>query len=199
MLSDAAARWLIVLHAIAGGAAVTAATHWLVWMAPFVRGRYGRLRGARRFAVITMTLYALAVVVGLVLYPTYKARVKLEYLASPELVAADATARLAAHEQLRARWDGRPPRELAPAELRRITAAAPDRADRIARWFDVKEHWAALGLVLGLATMAVLLAWDPRTDGRGPLPFVLLGAAGTTAVLWLATIVGLITTATRSL
>jgi hypothetical protein len=46
--------------------------------------------------------------------------------------------------------------------------------------------------------MAVLLAWDPKREGRGPVAFVVLGAVGTTAVVWLAAIVGLVTAATRS-
>ena len=62
----------------------------------------------------------------------------------------------------------------------------------------MKEHWVALGLLLGLGTMAALLAWDPRRDGRGPLPFIMLGALGTCAVAWLAAIIGLVTTSTHS-
>jgi hypothetical protein len=198
VLSESAARWLVVCHAIFGVAAVTASTHWLIWLWPFCRGRYHRLRGARRFGVITMSLYGVAVAFGLLVYPSYKTSVKLEYLTLPSRVAEDATARLEAREQLLARWNGGPARPVSPAEADRYTTAAQDRAQRIARWFDVKEHWVAVGLILGLATMAVLLRWDPRRDGRGPLWFVILGAFGSTAVLWLAGIVGLVTSATRA-
>src|SRR5262249_37234102 len=157
-------RWLLVLHAVFGVAAVAATTHWIVWMWPFRRGAYGRLRGARRFGVIAMALYGLAMSAGLLLYPTYKTRVKLEYLTSPEAVGADAAARAQAEDRLRRRWEAQPPATIAPAS----DEAAVARAARVARWFDVKEHWVALGVVLGLATLATLLAWDPRADGRGP-------------------------------
>ena len=198
MLSDSAYRWGLVLHAILAGGAVAAATHWVVWLWPFRRGSYPRLRGAKRFGVIAMALYGLAFALGLLLYPTSKAKVKLEYLTSPDRVAEDAAARVLAREELRARAEGRPARTLEPGRIEQLTADAPLRAEKVARWFDVKEHWVALGLVLGLATMAVLLAWDPRTDGRGPVVFVLLGASATALILWAAAIIGLVTTATRA-
>src|SRR5262245_49907107 len=122
MLSVTAARWLIVVHAILGGAAVTAATHWVVWMWPFRRGVYTRLRGAKRFGVIAMTLYVCAFLVGGVLYPTYKARVKLEYFKNPAAVEADRAARVQAGEDVLARWEGRTARTLEPGAVERVIA-----------------------------------------------------------------------------
>lgn len=192
------ARWLLVAHGIVAAAAVAATTHWCVWLWPFVRGRYTKVPATRRFGIIAMSLYLVAATGGMFLYPTYKARVKLEFLTSSRAVLDDASARLQAGEEVRARAAGVPPSTLDPAAVLRASRDAPDRAEKVARWFDVKEHWVALGLLLGLGTMAALLAWDPRRDGRGPLPFVMLGALGTCAVTWLAAIVGLMTTATRS-
>src|SRR5688572_1101859 len=79
VLSDAAARWLLILHAVLGAALVAGATHWLVWLLK-VRRQPARIKGVRRFSLIAMALYAATMLAGLVLYPTYKARVKLEYL-----------------------------------------------------------------------------------------------------------------------
>jgi len=198
LLSIATARWLLIAHAVVAVAAVAACTHWCVYLWPFVRGRFVKVHAVKRFGVIAMALYLGAMVGGLVLYPTYKARVKLEFLVSSRMVLDDAAARARAAEEVQARAEGRPARPLEPGAVLRATGDTPDRAERIARWFDVKEHWAALGALLGLGTLAVLLAWDPKRDGAGPRTFVVLGALGTTAVVWLAAIVGLLTAATRS-
>jgi hypothetical protein len=197
VLDAETARWLLVAHGIVAAAAVAATTHWCVWIWPFARGTYKRVPAAKRFGIIAMSLYLAAALGGMFLYPTYKVRVKLEFLTSTQAVLDDASARMHVAEEVRARAAGVPPRTLDPAAVLRASRDAPAHADKIARWFDVKEHWVALGLLLGLGTMAVLLAWDPRRDGRGPLPFVLLGALSTCAVTWLAAIVGLLTAATR--
>lgn len=198
MLSLDAARWLLVLHAVLAFAAVAALTHWCVYLWPWIRGRYVRTRAVKRFGVIAMALYLVTAVGGLVLYPTYKARVKLEYLANARAVLDDHAERARAAEEITARAEQRPARVLDPGAVLRETGHEADRAERVARWFDVKEHWVAVGAILGLAALAMLLWWDPKRDGRGPLMFVALGAFGTTAVVWLAAIVGLVTAATRS-
>jgi hypothetical protein len=198
VLDVGTARWLLIAHAIVAAAAVAATTHWCVWLWPFVRERYVKVQAAKRFGIIAMSLYLAAAVGGMLIYPTYKARVKLEFFTSSKAVLDDAAARVHAAEELRARAANEQPRELDPGAVLRATRDAPDRAGKIARWFDVKEHWVAVGIFLGLATMAVLLAWDPRRDGRGPQMFVVLGALATCAITWLAAIVGLVTTATRS-
>lgn len=192
------ARWLVVAHGIVAAAAVASTTHWCVWLWPFIGGRYTKVPATRRFGIIAMSLYLVAASAGMLLYPTYKARVKLEFLTSSRTVLDDASLRIHATEEVRARAAGMPPVALEPAAVLRASRDAPERAEKVARWFDVKEQWVALGLLLGLGTMAALLAWDPRRDGRGPLPFVVLGALGTCAITWLAAIVGLMTTATRS-
>lgn len=197
MLSIETARWLLIAHAVLAFAAVASCTHWCVYLWPLARGRWVRIRAVKRFGVIAMAIYLVTMIGGLVLYPTYKAKVKLEYLTSSRAVLDDAAARVHAAEELVARVEGRPARALEPGAVLRATGEAPERAEKIARWFDVKEHWVAVGAILGLATLVALLWWDPRRDGRGPVAFVVLGAAGTTAVVWLAAIVGLITAATR--
>lgn len=198
MLSAVVARWLLILHAVLAVALVGAATHWLVWLVRLVRGQPGRIRSVRRFAIIAMVLYAATMIVGLVVYPTYKARVKLEFLAWPAMTSADARARLTAAEELAARVEGRPVREPGPTALTELEREASERSMKIARWFDVKEHWVAVGAVLGLAALAVLAVWEPRRDGRGPGGFALAAVGGTAAIAWLAAIIGLVTTATRS-
>lgn len=198
MLSAAVARWLLIVHAVLAVALVGAATHWLLWLIKLRRGQPGRVRAVRRFGVIAMALYVATMVVGLVVYPTYKARVKLEFLTRPAAVASDVRTRLVEGEALAARIEGRPAREVTDAALEVRAREASRRAVRIARWFDVKEHWVALGLVLGLAALVVARAWDPRADGRGPGTFAFGAVAGTAAIVWLAALIGLLTTAARS-
>lgn len=198
MVSTAVARWLLILHAVLAVALVGAATHWLIWLVRLVRGQPGRIRSVRRFAIIAMSLYVATMAVGLALYPTYKARVKLEYLVQSSATSGDARARLEASEDLASRVEGRPARAASPAQLAELERAAAKRSVKVARWFDVKEHWVAVGVVLGLAALAVLAVWDPRREGRGPSGFALAAVGGTAAITWLAAVIGLITTATRS-
>ena len=198
MVSTAVARWLLILHAVLAVAAVGAATHWLIWLVKTMRGQPGRIRAVRRFAVIAMALYAATMTVGLLMYPTYKARVKLEFLTRSAAVSDDARARLLVAEDLSARSLERPARTPSPSTLTDVEREASRRSVRISRWFDVKEHWVAIGLVLGLAALAVLAVWDPRRDGRGPSGFALPAVVGVAAITWLAAIIGLLTTALRS-
>jgi len=198
VLSAAVARWLLVLHAILGVALVGAATHWLIWLIKTARDQPGRIRAVRRFARIAMALYAATMAVGLIVYPTYKVRVKLEFLTRSAAVSDAARARLLGSEDLTARIEGRPARTVSPSTLVEVERAASKRAVRIARWFDVKEHWVSLGLVLGFAALVVLSVWDPRRDGRGPTGFALAAVAGVAAITWLAAIIGLLTTMLRS-
>lgn len=201
VLSLSAARWLLVLHAVLGAAAVAAATHWVVWLWPLWRGKVPRRAALGRFATIAMALYALAMAVGLVLYPTYKARVKLEYLTRPSSVIDDQAGRALATDELTDRAMGAPPRPVDLDRARRLAGDAPTRASKMARWFDTKEHWAAVGLLLGLALAAIGWAWRPGPDDPvqdGPVVVAVVGAIVVAAIAWYAAIVGLMTTATRS-
>ncbi len=201
VLSLSAARWLLVLHAVLGAAAVAAATHWVIWLWPLWRGRVPRRAALGRFATIAVALYALAMVVGLVLYPTYKARVKLEYLSRPSSVIDDQAGRRLATDELTDRALGAPPRPVDVDRARRMVGDAPIRASKMARWFDTKEHWAAVGLLLGVALVAIGRAWRPGPDdpvAAGPVVVVVVGAIVVALIAWYAAIVGLLTTATRS-
>ena len=186
------ARLLLVVHAVLGAALVAAATHLVVWTWSLARGRHGRHRGARRFAWITAALFAVELLAGLVLYPSYKVRVRLEYLDEPVAIAE---ARRAAAEA-RARVEGRLPpsaRSAAPPP------ADPGRLARASRWFDVKEHGVAVGLALALALAVILSSWSPRRDGDAIAPAVAGMALAAAALVWLAAVVGLWVTSYRSI
>ncbi|HEX2685015.1 MAG TPA: hypothetical protein VHN14_00275 [Kofleriaceae bacterium] len=191
MLTEALARWVLVLHTALGVAAVGAATHLVLWSRGFLRGSFGRLAAVRRFAWIVLVLQILAFAAGNVMYPTYKVEVRTAYLENREaLVAAqvahaDQLARIAA-------------REAADAPTLTATGEIVRRAASAARWFDVKEHWIALGILAALALVFVLGFWDPRSGARELAPVVFglsLVIAGT---LWLGAVIGVLTASWRA-
>ena len=191
MLSDSAARWLLVLHTALGAAAVGAATHLVLWMRGYLRGAFGRHRAAQRFAWIAFALHAAAFVAGNVMYPTYKVEVRIAYLENAgALIAADAAearelARLAAREHV-------------PAPETSATGQMVRRAAKAARWFDVKEHWVAIGLFASGALVLVMSLWHPRRDGPALAPVALALAVVIAGTVWLGAIIGVLTASWRA-
>lgn len=191
MLTESAARWLLVLHTGLGVAAVGAATHLVLWMRRYLRGDFGRHRAVHRFARLLLALQASAFLAGTLMYPTYKVEVRAAYLENATAVASDYTARQREIEHVEAR------------EHARITTPSPtselvQRAARAARWFDVKEHWVALGLIVSAALVLVLAFWDPRRDGGTLAPIVLGLAVISAGTVWLAALIGVLTASWRA-
>jgi hypothetical protein len=199
ILDAGPARWLLVLHTALGVAAVAASTHLCVWLVRYLRGASGRRRAVKRFALYAVVLQAAAFLVGNLAYPTYKTHVRAEYLDSPDAIAAVAEAQIRSAAATRARALGQPPHRLTDGEVARQSAGLATAADHIARWFDSKEHWVAVGLALAIAVLALLRAWDPERDGRAPAPFVVMAAFGACGTLWYAAIIGVLTATWRAI
>lgn len=174
MLAESAARWLLVLHTALGVAAVAAATHLVVWLRRYVRGALAKRRAVVRFAWLLLALQIAAFACGNVMYPTYKVEVRTAYLENTRAIVAERAAR------------GEP----ATAELVRSAA-------RAARWFDVKEHWVALGTLASAALLLVLVLWDPER-GQAARPIALGLAYVVASTLWLAAIIGVLTASWRA-
>jgi hypothetical protein len=191
VLTSAAARWLLVLHTALGVAAVGAATHLVVWTARLVRGQHGRLRAVRRFAWLALVLQLAAFAAGNLMYPTYKVEVRSAYLENSVAIVAAEDAHQAARARVAARERGLAPEATA-------TTALVRRAAEAARWFDVKEHWVALGILASLGLVLVLAFWDPRAGGRELAPAVLGLAVVVAATLWLGAVVGVLTASWRA-
>jgi hypothetical protein len=191
VLTEAAARWMLVLHTALGAAAVGAATHLVVWSRGLLRGQFGRLRAVRRFAVILLVLQLGAFVAGNAMYPTYKVEVRTAYLENREAIVAAAAAHTDQLARAAAREAAAVPQPTATAELVRRAAAA-------ARWFDVKEHWVALGVLASLALVLVLAFWDPRTAGRELVPVIFGLAVVSAATVWLGAVIGILTASWRA-
>lgn len=193
MLTEATARWVLVLHTGLGVACVGAATHLVLWLRRYVRGQYGRRRAVVRFAWIVLALQLGAFIAGNVMYPTYKVEVRAAYLENSAAIGAEQDVRNRERDRVIAREGADPAAYPAPA-----TAELVNRAAAAARWFDIKEHWISLGILISIALLVLLSLWDPARDGVAVAPVILaLGvlAAGT---VWFGAIVGVLTASWRA-
>ena len=191
MLTEAAARWMLVLHTALGAAAVGAATHLVIWSRGFVRGEFGRLRAVKRFAWIVLVLQVAAFAAGNVMYPTYKVEVRAAYLENASAIAAHEAEHRRALERVAERERAQPTAPTATAEL-------VHRAAQAARWFDVKEHWVALGILVSLTLVVVLSLWDPHREGAVIKPIIMMLAVIAATSVWFAAIVGVLTASWRA-
>lgn len=191
MLTEAAARWMLVLHTALGAAAVGAATHLVIWSRGFVRGEFGRLRAVKRFAWIALVLQVAAFVAGNLMYPTYKVEVRAAYLENSVAIVDGQDSHQRALDRVAAR-------EAVPAPAVTATGEMVQRAAGAARWFDIKEHWIALGILASLGLVLMLAYWDPRADGRTLVPIVLGLAIVVAATLWIGAVIGVATASWRA-
>lgn len=192
MLTDSAARWLLLLHTALGVAAVGAATHLVIWLRRYLRGQHGKRRAVQRFALYSLVLHALAFVAGNAMYPTYRIEVRAAYLENAGLITEEHVGRQDAIAAIAAREGATPPeRTSARAEVARAAKAS--------RWFDVKEHWIALGLFASLGLSLVLRFWDPREQHPSLAPVVTGLAIVVAGTVWIGAIIGVMTAATRAI
>jgi hypothetical protein len=191
VLTESAARWVLVLHTALGVAAVGSATHLVLWLRKYLRGQYGRRKAVIRFAWIVLALQVGAFVAGNVMYPTYKVEVRAAYLENASAIAADQAARARELERVSAREGAELNQPSATAEIVRRAAAA-------ARWFDIKEHWISLGILVSLALLVILSRWDPRTGGTTIAPIILTRAVITAGTIWFGAVVGVLTASWRA-
>jgi hypothetical protein len=190
VLSESAARWLLVLHTGLGVAAVAAGTHLVVWLRRYVRGADGKRRAVLKFAWLFFALQVGAFVLGNSMYPTYRVEVRAAYLENAPAIADAQAARGRELSHVASR-------EHASADEQTATAELVHRAAQAARWFDVKEHWIALGILTSAAVLLVLSLWKPD-DGSAIGPFVLALAAIACGTTWLGAIIGVLTASWRA-
>ena len=191
VLAESAARWLLVLHTAVGVAAVGAATHLVLWLRRYLRGGAGKRRAVIRFAYLVLALQLAAFVAGNVMYPTYKVEVRAAYLENAPAIAAQEAERARAIERVAEREHAHAYEPTATAELVR-------RAAQAARWFDVKEHWIALGILVSIALVVVLSVWDPQQGGAVIKPIVMSLAFVVAGSVWFGSIVGVLTASWRA-
>lgn len=191
MLVESTARWVLVLHTLVGLAAVGAATHLVLWLRKYVRGQSGKRRAVLRFAWLVLALQVGAFVAGNVMYPTYKVQVRTAYLENASAITAAETAKQRDLAKVAAREGSVAPEPTATVEMVRRAASA-------ARWFDVKEHWVALGIIVSAALIVLLLLWDPKRDGTVIAPIVMSLAVIAAGTVWLGAVIGVLTASWRA-
>jgi hypothetical protein len=175
-------RALLVVHCIAAAVLVGATTHHLFWSRHYLFGRYARVTQERRFAGIAALAFVTTFLLGNLLYPTYKVRVRAEYFDNPPAVAAEARARAAAHQAI----------GVAPG-----APAAPSGLQSIARLFDIKEHWVALGCAASLLLFALSRRAHPKDHPR-VMPLYLGLSAVACGSAWFGAVVGVVTASYRA-
>ena len=190
MLGFTAARILLVLHTALGVSAVAAGTHLVIWLRRYLRGAAGRRRAVLKFAWIFFALQLCAFVAGNLMYPTYKVEVRTAYLENVPAFTAQAELHAKAVNDLEAKFGQT--RE-APA-----TEDLVKRAAKAERFFDIKEHWIALGLFVSGALLLLLVMWDPYRDGLALAPIAMGFAILACGTVWLGAIIGVLTAAWRA-
>ncbi|MCG8424484.1 MAG: hypothetical protein MJE77_41860 [Proteobacteria bacterium] len=199
------ARLLLVLHMVLAAALVAVSTHLVVWMRGFLLGRFQRVRAVRRFAWMSASLFAIVVLLGNAIYPVYKVRVRAEYLDQPDAIMRDYRDRLVVARQVKERYyrgigsAGASRDSIAERAVIAQASHLPHQAAKIARWFDVKEHWVALGMALSIACAVVLLTWNPKKHGRAIASVAFIMAFLAALSVWLGAIIGVVVSSYRSI
>ncbi len=199
---ESSARPLLICHAILGASLVGVAS--LLWwrLRAYSRGRFDRHPELRRLGWAGAGLFLLTLLTGQLLQPIYAIRVRGEFLDSGDAIAAEYRIRLEARARF---WQRQYGSSTGPAAIAGPADGSPHAVDRLprrtarlGRWFDVKQHWAALGLIAAAALGLLLARWKPERDPRYAVPVIRLLATGTAAIAWFAAIVGLLVASYRS-
>ncbi len=200
LFAEASVRFWLVLHTILGAALVAVSTHLVVWTRRWPRGEIARVEGARWLASVALGLYLAQFLVGNVLYPTYKVRVRTEYFDLGSAVQDEGALRQRsrdlADERRRADafHDGRQPGFSGPP----VAMPSERNLSHVSRAFDIKEHWAALGIPFSAGACWIALAWRPKRDGIAAARLLVACAIIAALCAWLAALVGVVVTSYRS-
>ena len=178
----------MVCHAVAAAVLVGATTHHLLWCRHYLRGSYGQAKAERRFATICAIAFVTTFALGNVLYPTYKVRVRAEYFDNPTAIADEAKLRAANHRAL-----GVAPAATTPGSV----ATVVQSLSPVARLFDIKENWVALGCMASVALWILSRKLHPK-DERRVLPLYIGLSAVQCGTAWMGAVVGLVTASFRS-
>jgi uncharacterized membrane protein YciS (DUF1049 family) len=181
---ESLARPFLICHAIAAAVLIGATTHHLLWCRHYLWGSYGHAKAERRFATICAIMFVSTFIVGNMLYPTYKVRVRAEYFDNATAISDEVKLRVAQHKLV-----GMTP----PPTPTVVTSLGP-----IARLFDIKEHWVALGCAASVALWVLSRKLHPKDEPR-VLPLYVGLSAVQCGTAWLGGIVGLVTASYRSI
>ncbi len=153
----------------------------MVWLRGYFGRQFSRYKGERRFALITACAFVSTFVLGNILYPTYKVRVRAEFFDNAIAVGDEIRLREAQHK-------------VAPPAA--TTPILPSLS-RVSRLFDVKEHWVALGCGASLLLLLLSRLAHPREQPQTLILYLGL-ALLVCGTAWCGAIVGLITASFRA-
>jgi hypothetical protein len=177
------ARPLLIVHAIFAAVLVGSTTHHLLWSRHYLRGRFHTYNGERTFAWVQASAFLATFLVGNLLYPTYKVRVRAEYLDNPMAVAAESKLRLEQRQATRVAVD---------APVAHGPLLSP-----IARLFDIKENWVALGCAASVVLLVLSRRAHPKEHPRVLWLYLGLSAVAC-GTAWFGAIVGLVIASYRA-
>ena len=180
---ESLARPLLLCHAIAAAVLVGATTHHLLWCRHYLWGSYARAKAERRFSTICTVMFVTTFIAGNLLYPTYKVRVRAEFFDNATAVSEEVKLRIAQHALV-----GMPP----PPAPTVVASLSP-----IARLFDIKENWVALGCAASVALWILSRKLHPKDEPR-VLPLYVGLSMVQCGTAWLGAVVGLVTASYRS-
>jgi hypothetical protein len=180
---ESLARPILLCHAIAAAVLVGATTHHLLWCRHYLRGSYSRAKAEQRFATICALMFVSTFIAGNMLYPTYKVRVRAEYFDNATAVSDEVKLRVAQHKLV----------GMAPPPTPAVVASLGP----IARLFDIKEHWVALGCAASVAVWILSRKLHPKDEPR-VLPLYVGLSAVQCGTAWFGAVVGLLTASYRS-
>jgi hypothetical protein len=180
---ESLARPILICHAVAAAVLVGATTHHLLWCRHYLHDRYAQIKAEKRFATIAACAYVTTFVIGNLLYPTYKVRVRAEYFDNPPAIAAEAKLRASEHR--------------AVTETESASGTTLPDLTRVSHLFDIKEHWVALGCAASILLWILSRKAHPR-EHRRVLTLYLGLAAFACGAAWLGALVGLLTASYRS-
>lgn len=191
VLDEGLARLLLIAHLLAAFAVIGLTTHSAIWLRRYVRGAHGLRRVAAKFAAWAAVAYAAAFVLGNIVYPTYKVRVRLEYLDDSVHVMRARELAMERRQVVAARLaPASPDAQPLPGGIV-VAAERGAAAGAIARLFDTKEHWVVMGLLLAVGCALMLRRWRiDEPGGEVMAPFLLGFAYGAAAIAWYGGIVG---------
>lgn len=179
---EGVARPLLLVHTVAAGVLLGSATHHVIGCRHYLRGRFPRVALEKTWAHVAAIAYLVTFAIGLCQYPTYKVRVRAEYFDAPVTVEAELALRREAATQA-----GSP---------------APARRERdlgwVARLFDIKEHWAALGAAAALALLVMARRAHPSVEPGYAAAYLGLSAFLCSAA-WMSALTGLLTASYRAI
>ncbi len=176
---EAYVRPLLLLHALGGAVVVGSTTHQLLWSRAYRRGDFRRHKAEKRFVTILAIAYVLNFVVGNLLYPTYKVRVRTEYFDDVRAVVAQA--KLRDEQRLGDK----------------VRTVVPGTLSSASRVFDIKEHCAALGCAAAVALYVLRRRAHPNEVPSSAPLYTGLSLFACVAA-WTALLIGLYVTSLRA-